>query len=148
AGTISGGCLEAEVAKKAWWLTKEGPVIQRYSSFFDEDSPVPYGLGCGGTVYVLLQQGAPAHAVLNALEDNLTTRLPFVIITDTDKAATLSVQRAGGEMLFPLAEGTVSSATTDLAQRALDERQSFYTTFKEGTDRPTQLFVEYVTPSP
>jgi len=148
AGTISGGCLEAEVAKKAWWLTKEGPVIQRYSSFFDEDSPVPYGLGCGGTVYILLQQGAPAHVVLNALEDNLTARLPFVIVTDTDKAATLFVQQAGGKTLFSLIRETVTPAITDLAQRALDERQSFYTTLEEGTDHPTQLFVEYVTPSP
>lgn len=33
AGTISGGCLEAEVQKKAWWLTETGPSVQRYSSF-------------------------------------------------------------------------------------------------------------------
>src|SRR6202012_1750338 len=42
AGTISGGCLEAEVAKKAWWLTEKGPTVQRYSSFFDDDSSAPY----------------------------------------------------------------------------------------------------------
>jgi xanthine dehydrogenase accessory factor len=29
AGTISGGCLEAEVQKKAWWLTREGPTVKR-----------------------------------------------------------------------------------------------------------------------
>src|SRR5580698_9828200 len=68
AGTISGGCLEGEVAKKAWWLTESGPTIQRYSSFFDDDSPAPYGLGCGGTVHILLDRGPAAHAVLNALE--------------------------------------------------------------------------------
>src|ERR1700759_1320966 len=54
AGTISGGCLEAEVMKKAWWLISENSsTIQSYSSFFDNDSPVPYGLGCGGTVHIL-----------------------------------------------------------------------------------------------
>ena len=31
AGTVSGGCLEAEVAKRAWWLTAQGPVVERYS---------------------------------------------------------------------------------------------------------------------
>jgi xanthine/CO dehydrogenase XdhC/CoxF family maturation factor len=36
AGTVSGGCLEAEVAKKAWWLTEQGPVVQRYSTL-EED---------------------------------------------------------------------------------------------------------------
>jgi xanthine/CO dehydrogenase XdhC/CoxF family maturation factor len=28
AGTVSGGCLEAEVASRAWWLTESGPTIQ------------------------------------------------------------------------------------------------------------------------
>src|ERR1700751_5513997 len=60
AGTISGGCLEAEVTKKAWWLTETGAVLQRYSSFFDDDSPAPYGLGCGGVVHVLLERGTAA----------------------------------------------------------------------------------------
>ncbi len=30
AGTVSGGCLEAEVAKRAWWLSEGGPVVERY----------------------------------------------------------------------------------------------------------------------
>ena len=31
AGTVSGGCLEAEVARRAWWLTDSGPRVERYS---------------------------------------------------------------------------------------------------------------------
>ena len=58
AGTISGGCLEGEVSKKAWWLTEKGPKLQRYSSFFDDDAGVAYGLGCGGTVILVLARGA------------------------------------------------------------------------------------------
>ena len=56
-GTISGGCLEKEVQKIAWWLTRSGPTVQKYSTFVDEDSEIPYGLGCGGTVSVLLERG-------------------------------------------------------------------------------------------
>src|ERR1700739_2936040 len=74
AGTISGGCLEAEVQKKAWWLTETGPAIERYSSFYDEDSEMPYGLGCGGTVNVLLERSEAADRVLEALEQSLNTR--------------------------------------------------------------------------
>src|ERR1700761_4656432 len=95
AGTISGGCLEAEVAKKAWWLTESGPAIQRYSSFFDDDSPAPYGLGCGGTVHVLLDRGPSTHAVLDALELSLSTRLPFVTVTDLNKPALLLIEQNG-----------------------------------------------------
>ena len=32
AGTVSGGCLEAEVMRRAWWLTSQGPVVERYST--------------------------------------------------------------------------------------------------------------------
>jgi xanthine/CO dehydrogenase XdhC/CoxF family maturation factor len=148
AGTISGGCLEAEVARKAWWLTKNGPTIQRYSSFFDDDSPAPYGLGCGGTVYVLLERGESAHAVLNELERTLVARSSFVTVIDTDQAATLLVQRADGETLLSSPAGMASSEITALAERAVRERCSFYTALASGPDQAIQLFVEYVTPSP
>lgn len=143
AGTISGGCLEAEVMKKAWWLTENGPVIERYSSFFDDDSPAPYGLGCGGTVYVLLERGEAAHAVLNALDTNLSARIPFVIVTDTVHASTLLVQPAGGCAGFQSSTVTPSSEIANLAKRAFDERHSFCATL--GV---TEVFVEYVPPSP
>jgi xanthine/CO dehydrogenase XdhC/CoxF family maturation factor len=148
AGTISGGCLEAEVAKKAWWLTENGPTIQRYSSFFDDDSPAPYGLGCGGTVYVLLERGDAAHAVLNALEANLTRRSPFVTIIDTYQAATLLVQSASGEKALLGAGGAVLPVIAELAQRAFRERSSFYTAVEKAPGHSAQLFVEYVAPSP
>ncbi len=55
AGTISGGCLEAEVSRKAWWLTANGPVVERYASSLEEDG-AGWGLGCGGIVSILLEQ--------------------------------------------------------------------------------------------
>jgi xanthine dehydrogenase accessory factor len=55
AGTISGGCLETEVLRKATWLVREGAVVQRYSTMFDDTAEVPFGLGCGGIVDLLLE---------------------------------------------------------------------------------------------
>jgi len=136
AGTISGGCLEAEVQKKAWWLTENGPAIQRYSSFFDDDSPMPYGLGCGGTVYVLLERGEPAHAVLSALDANLCSRAQFVIVTDTDQAGTIWIQRTDGERSFS-ADSPLQPGAASLARRAARERHSFYA---------KNLFVEFKAP--
>ena len=32
-GTVSGGCLEGDLTRKAWWLTEHGePVIRTYST--------------------------------------------------------------------------------------------------------------------
>lgn len=55
AGAISGGCLEAELIRKARWSVRGGAVVQRFSTQFDDTADVPYGLGCGGTVDVLLE---------------------------------------------------------------------------------------------
>jgi xanthine/CO dehydrogenase XdhC/CoxF family maturation factor len=85
AGTVSGGCLEAEIAKKAWWLTENGPSLQRYSSFFDDDGDMPYGLGCGGTVLVLLERGEAAAQHLRALHRSVADRTESIIVSSTDK---------------------------------------------------------------
>jgi xanthine dehydrogenase accessory factor len=55
AGTISGGCLEAEVIHKAEWLVRKGASVERYSTMFDDTADVPFGLGCGGVVDLLLE---------------------------------------------------------------------------------------------
>ncbi|MBC7750572.1 MAG: XdhC family protein, partial [Candidatus Saccharibacteria bacterium] len=74
-GCISGGCLEAEVCKKAAWLTRENNIVlRRYSTGentpfsediyhqIDEDSDLDgarsFGLGCNGAVSVLFERVA------------------------------------------------------------------------------------------
>lgn len=81
AGTISGGCLEAEVTKQAWWLTENGPVLKAYSTSFEMDDAidgtVPYGLGCGGTVHLLLERRATADLFLRRLHQAFIERTPL-----------------------------------------------------------------------
>src|SRR5579875_2928740 len=54
-GSVSGGCLEAEIVRKSPWLVRNGATVQRYSTLFDDTAEIPYGLGCGGTVDVLIE---------------------------------------------------------------------------------------------
>jgi xanthine/CO dehydrogenase XdhC/CoxF family maturation factor len=83
AGTVSGGCLEAEVARRAWWLTENGPVVQRYSSV-EEDGDLPYGSGCGGVVHLLLERRPTAGPLLIALEQAFERRVPVAVATILD----------------------------------------------------------------
>lgn len=85
AGSVSGGCLEAEVIRKAQWLVRDGATLQRYSTLFDDTAEIPYGLGCGGTVDLLLEPaGTPefnAHiaalaATLCGEQRRIITQLP------------------------------------------------------------------------
>jgi xanthine dehydrogenase accessory factor len=83
AGTVSGGCLETEVAKRAFWLTESGPVVQRYSTT-EDDGDMPYGSGCGGVVYLLLERRATAVTLLTELEAAFHARVPLAIATTLD----------------------------------------------------------------
>jgi xanthine/CO dehydrogenase XdhC/CoxF family maturation factor len=83
AGTVSGGCLEAQVASRAWWLTSSGPSVQRYSTV-EEDGDLPYGSGCGGVVYLLLERRSTAAPLLAALQEAFDHRIPFAAATILD----------------------------------------------------------------
>jgi xanthine/CO dehydrogenase XdhC/CoxF family maturation factor len=138
AGTVSGGCLEAEIAKKVWWLTEQGPSLQRYSSFFDDDGDMPYGLGCGGTVIVLLERGAPAAASLEALRRSVEDRTESVIVTDTgtNSPGTALILNDAGDVLY---ERSANPEATTPAIEALRTGKSSH----EG-----EYFVELVAPPP
>jgi xanthine/CO dehydrogenase XdhC/CoxF family maturation factor len=62
-GTVSGGCLEGDIASKGWWRTRDGePVIVTYDSRMpehadDDDVRSAFGLGCDGVVEVMLERG-------------------------------------------------------------------------------------------
>jgi xanthine dehydrogenase accessory factor len=73
AGSISGGCLEAEVVRKAAWMTRSGAVVERYSTLFDDTAEIPYGLGCGGTVDLLIEPAGTREfeALMETLEASL-----------------------------------------------------------------------------
>lgn len=83
AGTISGGCLESQVAKRAFWLTSSGPVVERYSTAAD-DGDMPYGSGCGGAIHLLLERPATAAPFLAALDEAFRARKPLAVATVLD----------------------------------------------------------------
>lgn len=68
-GTISGGCLESHVVKRAWWLTERArATVCRYDTSADEDTQWAFGLGCNGVVHVLLERlSAGTDAQIEAL---------------------------------------------------------------------------------
>jgi xanthine dehydrogenase accessory factor len=126
AGTVSGGCLEAEVAKRAWWLTNDGPVVERYSTL-EDDGDLPYGSGCGGVVYILLERRKTGSPLLHALKSAFDVRVPLAI------AAVLEgphmAQRAFATLQPPVGSSTSDPISDillqELAEEALERRTSF-----------------------
>jgi xanthine/CO dehydrogenase XdhC/CoxF family maturation factor len=120
AGTVSGGCLEAQVASRAWWLTANGPCVQRYSTA-EEDGERPYGSGCGGVVSLLLERRATASPLLAALQQAFDRRAPLAVATIVEggqigRRALAGLEgdpaegiQAGGDPLQELAEQALAS---------------------------------------
>jgi xanthine dehydrogenase accessory factor len=137
AGTISGGCLETEVVKKAAWAVRSGAIVERHSTTFDDTSDIPYGLGCGGTVDLLLESSATPEfaALLKAFEASLRGE-PSVVITllPNENAPMLRAVLSAGKVVFRsdgLAASTIDAALAGELEHA----------FVEGLAAPQRLIV-------
>ena len=79
-GSVSGGCLEDDLVKRAWWLTENGPVVRRYDTTPDGEIAAEYGLGCNGIIHVLVERLKPGHAeALDIVRRVRETRQPATI---------------------------------------------------------------------
>jgi xanthine dehydrogenase accessory factor len=146
AGTISGGCLETEVVRKAAWKVRGGAVVERYSTMFDDTAEIPYGLGCGGVVDLLLEPAdAPeCRALLAAIEASLggTEALVATWLPEAWRPLARAIVGAGGELVFAsdgLSAAEIASVlvTNRRAARGLAEQGVYVQTLAP----PQRLFV-------
>jgi xanthine dehydrogenase accessory factor len=163
-GTVSGGCLEADVAKRAWWLTANGPVVECFSTV-EDDGEHPYGSGCGGIVHLLLERRQTASPLLAALQSAFNGRTPLAIATildgpcicerviappatfgpeDSQTSGAPSYRQLFGERVedHELADDPVSRELQTLADFALEKRSPIDSTILiDG--RPTRVWADY-----
>lgn len=104
AGTISGGCLEAEVVRKAAWMVRDGAIMKRYSTLFDDTAEIPFGLGCGGVVDLLLEptETPECRALVEAMEASLSGA-EFQVATwlpQNGRSLARAVFAAGGKLIY------------------------------------------------
>lgn len=90
AGSISGGCLEADVVRRAAFLVEQGEsVIRTYDTSADGE----VALGCGGEVDVLLepfrQTSLTALAISEVVDTRRRTELSFKLPTGAQWVETL-----------------------------------------------------------
>ncbi len=136
AGSISGGCLEAEIVRKAPWLVRHGAVVERYSTLFDDTAEIPYGLGCGGTVDVLLEPaGTPEFdALFDALAASLTgdTRHVSTYLPSAEHTFAREITDGDGNPLFRSQNLSSASKTDSFTERLTPPQRLFV--FGAGDD--------------
>jgi xanthine/CO dehydrogenase XdhC/CoxF family maturation factor len=148
AGAISGGCLEAEVAKRAFWLTAQGPCIERYSTA-DDDGDRPFGSGCGGAVLLLLERKATSTRLLHALDSAYEHRVPLAVATVVSEPA-LAARAIAGLDGAEWPQDRVTQSVTNLgevdlmamAEAALASGTSSRTSAPAGSAEPA-VWVDY-----
>jgi len=81
-GSVSGGCLEGDIARRAWQLTEGGrATVLRYDSTDEDDGLWGLGLGCNGVIEILVERLSPGDAMVELLRRSLIERQTGVIAT-------------------------------------------------------------------
>lgn len=159
-GTISGGCLESEVAKKAWWLTDGGEaVIRRYSTATqddddDQDAALTFGLGCNGTVHVLLERHSAEKplAVLELLRQVRESGQAGAVATVIGSYRNARVRVGDRLCLHPslgdngrLLDSALDAEVRADLQRTLTDGRSSLRSYRDARGE-IEVFCEYLAP--
>jgi xanthine/CO dehydrogenase XdhC/CoxF family maturation factor len=158
AGCISGGCLESDIIRKAWWRTDGGRrVVVTYDSTDEEDGSYDdalswgLGLGCNGIVEVMLERLTPDDSACPVLfiGECLQRRRPGVmatIISDED------AERIGERVLWHHGETSYAACTVSEPRRAEQLANAALGSLRSGRGSQllrlgtTDVFVEAVVP--
>lgn len=148
-GSVSGGCLEADVREVAEAVIETGrPSLRHYRSGTDEDVVWGLGLGCSGLVDVFVQPATvdPLAALSGRLQELLAGDSPFALATVVDGGEDL------GATLVVGPEGTVygSLGSADVDRLAVEQARSLMPTSRSGmqTIAGRGVFVEVLPPPP
>lgn len=159
-GTVSGGCLESDVSKKAWWLTAAGkPVMRTYSTGEDdddiEDAELSFGLGCNGTVHILFERVSARNPslVINVLKQvQATSRaaaLATVISSESEHQTAVGERvalNADGKLELEMHDRVLSQTiAADLRTLLIAEKSAIRS--YDSPAGPVQVLLEYI-PAP
>lgn len=146
-GTVSGGCLEADVLERAVKVLESGePTVITYDTTRDENSVFGLSMGCRGIVRILLESVTKKSNFIFHAVDNISERMPFTVSTlITSRRTDLPV----GSRLFWDETGVAFSDFKDEAlneintfsRRAFADQISGLETFEFG-----EVFFETITP--
>jgi xanthine/CO dehydrogenase XdhC/CoxF family maturation factor len=145
-GSISGGCLEADVREVALGVMRENaPRLLHYDTGSDDQTVWGLGLGCSGSVDVFVQAIAPGREAFGRVRELLAGDKPFVVST------VIKGSDAGGVLVFD-SESAQAGGTGDAGldgeiaanSRALLSRRET----KIYTAGSSEVFTEVLVPPP
>jgi xanthine/CO dehydrogenase XdhC/CoxF family maturation factor len=146
AGSVSGGCLEDDLVKRAWWFTESGPMIRRYDTTPDGEVAAEYGLGCNGIIHVLLERITAGNPVMDLIRETRASRSPASIAHSLAPKQTVGSRLAigvNGETIQNTIDEPEAAAQLQSAAEAARVRRESFLWSQEGRE----AFVETITPA-
>jgi xanthine/CO dehydrogenase XdhC/CoxF family maturation factor len=113
-GSISGGCLEGDLAGHARAVLANGKAsLVTYDTTAENDLVWGVGLGCHGVVRVLVEKLSPSPRWTAACTENLRQRKPtdLAVIWQAADSSLLGTRLAGELSLVPIAEMAIFRET-------------------------------------
>lgn len=146
-GTVSGGCLEADVLERAKKVIETGePIVITYDTTKDENSVFGLGMGCRGVIHILLEAITKESRFFSFAGSYLQARLPFVAAT-LIKSANPDF-KLGSRILYGKNgieagdfTGEIDDKLTASVSRVFTTRKSAQESFEFG-----EVFIEYFAP--
>lgn len=153
-GTVSGGCLEADVLERAKKVLRtNAPTVITYDTTRDETSLFGLGMGCRGIVRVLLEAVTKESLIFKSFRTAIERRESEVVATLISAADN---QTIGGRVFYDGAEqfdfANFPEAFDDLAELKNDCRKVFdgdeksVIQFYETGYGAAEFFIEQITP--
>ena len=148
-GTISGGCLEAEVAQRALQVLEVGtPVVEGFD-LSDDDLILGFGIGCEGVIHMLIEPVAAGdEGPLALVRSLLDRRVPGVLarIIGHPQPARLgtSLLYDGSGLSGPLADlepAALADPIVEDARTVLEEEHTRIQTYGDA-----EVLLEYLEP--
>ncbi len=146
-GTVSGGCLEADVLERAKKVLETSePTVITYDTTQDENSVFGLSMGCRGIVRILLEKVSSENSFVFHAADNIKERMPFTVSTlVTSRRTDLSV---GSRLFwdetgvaFSDFKGEILNEINTFSRRAFADRVSGLENFEFG-----EVFCETINP--
>ncbi|HKH45103.1 MAG TPA: XdhC family protein [Thermoanaerobaculia bacterium] len=148
-GSVSGGCLEADVREMARQqvLATGIPSLRHYSTGADEDMVWGLGLGCNGLIDIFIQPATsgPLAALAAPLRQLVAGDAPFALITVVDGEGLGATLVVGPEETM---HGSLGSADLDAA--AVEAARGLIASGRSGVQKIAgrDVFIEVLPPPP
>jgi xanthine dehydrogenase accessory factor len=150
-GLVSGGCLEHDLFEHTQLMQTNQAKIVTYDHMATEDILWGFGLGCTGTVQVLIERLNPPNDPLTFIAQCWRDRSPGVLVSIiqtennvTQLGAYLTITSHSIRVLGETESALIEAMIPD-AQAVLQDRQSVVKQYELAT-QPVRVLLEFIQP--